>query len=92
MVRSALPVFESFTLWAADAAPTGCEPNAKLTWSTLAIGAGGIVAVPDRATAGLVSFVVRLNAAVFAPELVGLKVRLTVHDWPAGRLEAQVVV
>src|SRR6476619_6346960 len=41
MVSGPSPVFETFTVCAVDAVPTGCEPKSRLKGSTLATGAGG---------------------------------------------------
>jgi hypothetical protein len=91
MLKAAVPVFVSVTVWAALVEPTAWPAKARLLGDTLAMGA---VPVPLRLTVcGLpLALSVNVTAAERVPLAVGLNVTLIEHLAPAATLDPQPLV
>ena len=82
----ALPVFDIVTVCAAEVVPTSWLPKARVVGDTPITGNGGAVPVPEAPTVPLPPLLVIPIAALFAPEVAGLKATVNVWLAPAATL------
>jgi len=66
MVREALPVFWSSTLWAPLAVPTVCEMNVRLVGERVKLGAGGGDEPPPPPPPQATTIIVTSNAVAYS--------------------------